>query len=321
MVFYVWVDDHVAVSPMPSIGDIDELSRVFGAVLILVQPHEYGGLIDMVIERWMQRSTDVYYLPTPDFHPIQLLDLHRAAEWVLTHAEKGVNVLIHCKGGVGRSGLAATAYLLLKGMEFYDAVQLIREKRPGALLEECQFRMAEDYAEALSHIGRDTLNAVVRVGQRHGFGRGIKHASKSAQLSLELSLAFVPEHSKPVFIASALHGIGWPDKPLYRYAARAIVESQELGPTRLISARYLEEIAEDKDLSPEATLVLLGHILDETYDQRVHYLDIENYPGETRIVLRNWLDASRIVRDASELAPKIEEFTGKKTVFEERLYV
>lgn len=321
MVFYVWIDENVALSPMPSINDIDELSSVFGAVMILVQPLEYGGLIDMVIERWMQHSVDVYYLPTPDFHPIQLLDLHRAAEWVLDHVEKGVNVLIHCKGGVGRSGLAATAYLLLKGMELYDAVQLIREKRPGALIEECQFRMAEDYAEALSHIGRDTLNAVVRVGQKHGFGRGIKHASKSAQLSLELSLAFVPEHSKPVFIASALHGIGWPDKPLYRYSATIIVESQELGPMRLVASRYLEEIAENTDLSPEAGLVLLGHILDETYDQRVHYLDIENYPGETRIVLRNWLDASRIVRDASELAPKIEEFTGKKVVFEERLYV
>ena len=321
MVLYVWIDGHVAVSPMPSIGDIDELSRVFGAVLILVEPHEYGGFIDMIIERWVQRGVDVYYLPTPDFHPIQLLDLHRAAEWVLAHAEKEANVLIHCKGGVGRSGLAATAYLLLKGTELYEAVQLIREKRPGALIEECQFRMAEDYAEALRHIGRDTLNAIVRVGQKHGFGRGIKHASKSAQLSLELSLEFVPEHSKPVFIASALHGIGWPDKPLYRYAAKTIIESEELGPIRLVAARYLKEIAEDGDLSPEATLVLLGHILDETYDQRIHYLDVENYPSETRIVLRNWLDASRIVRDASKLASKIEEFTGKKIVLEERLYI
>lgn len=321
MVLYVWIDGHVAVSPMPSIGDIDELSRVFGAVLILVEPHEYGGFIDMVIERWVQRGVDVYYLPTPDFHPIQLLDLHRAAEWVLAHAEEEANVLIHCKGGVGRSGLAATAYLLLKGMELYEAVQLIREKRPGALIEECQFRMAEDYAEALSHIGRDTLNAIVRVGQKHGFGRGIKHASKSAQLSLELSLEFVPEHAKPVFIASALHGIGWPDKPLYRYAAKTIIESEELGPMRLVAARYLKEIAEDGDLSPEAALVLLGHILDETYDQRIHYLDVENYPSETRIVLRNWLDASRIVRDALKLASKIEEFTGKKIVFEERLYI
>jgi len=321
MVFYVWIDDHVAVSPMPSVNDIDDLSRVFGAVLILVEPHEYGGFLDMVIERWMQHSVDVYYLPTPDFHPIQLLDLHRASEWILSHAEKGINVLIHCKGGVGRSGLAAAGYLLLKGMELYDAVQLVREKRPGALIEECQFRMAEDYAEALKHVGRDTLNAVIRAGQKHGFGRGIKHASKSAQLSLELSLAFVPEHVKPIFIASALHGIGWPEKPVYEYAARAIVAEEDLGSIRLIASRYLEEIAGGEDLSPEAALVSLGHILDETYDQRVHYLDIENYPGETRIVLRNWLDAQRIVKDASVLTPKLEELTGKKVFFEERLYV
>jgi hypothetical protein len=45
----------------------------------------------------------------------------------------GKRVLIHCAGGINRSGLLATAALIRDGMGADEAVETVRARRPGAL--------------------------------------------------------------------------------------------------------------------------------------------------------------------------------------------
>ena len=46
----------------------------------------------------------------------------------------GKRILIHCAGGVNRSGLLAAAALIRDGMGAVEAVKTVRARRPGALI-------------------------------------------------------------------------------------------------------------------------------------------------------------------------------------------
>lgn len=46
---------------------------------------------------------------------------------------EGKRVLIHCAGGMNRSGLLVAAALVRNGMGAEEAIELIRARRPGAL--------------------------------------------------------------------------------------------------------------------------------------------------------------------------------------------
>ena len=45
----------------------------------------------------------------------------------------GKRVLIHCAGGINRSGLLSAAALIRDGMDAEEAVETVRSRRPGAL--------------------------------------------------------------------------------------------------------------------------------------------------------------------------------------------
>ena len=60
--------------------------------------------------------------------------LHSVAEYGYRMWKKSQQkVLVHCSGGLNRSGLVNGVILNCDGMPGKDAVKLIREKRPGAL--------------------------------------------------------------------------------------------------------------------------------------------------------------------------------------------
>lgn len=55
------------------------------------------------------------------------------ADFVRDLRRSGKRILIHCAGGMNRSGLIVATALIRDGMASRDAVDLIRERRPGAL--------------------------------------------------------------------------------------------------------------------------------------------------------------------------------------------
>jgi hypothetical protein len=61
------------------------------------------------------------------------------ASWAISGRElrstlrRGGSVLIHCRGGLGRTGLVAARLLVELGMDAHDAIAAVRRARPGAI--------------------------------------------------------------------------------------------------------------------------------------------------------------------------------------------
>lgn len=96
--------------------------------------HRWDGVVDLDGGQPPLDDVDCYLRwriedgPAPE-HAV----LVAVADFVRDLRGQGKRILIHCAGGMNRSGLVVAAALIRDGMPPRDAVALIRERRPGAL--------------------------------------------------------------------------------------------------------------------------------------------------------------------------------------------
>lgn len=84
-----------------------------------------------------------YYWPIMDQGVPAPHQLGDALSWMAKRIQSGRDVLVHCVGGLGRSGLAAAAYLIVKaGYEPERAIAAVREGRSPRAVET---RLQEDF--------------------------------------------------------------------------------------------------------------------------------------------------------------------------------
>lgn len=118
--------------------DLDAI-QAWGArgVLTLVEPAELVALkvpeLGREVERrglvWRHLPIADYSVPTPAFE----------AQWVIDGAEirallrSGADVLVHCKGGLGRAGMMAARLLVELGLSPEQAIRDVRRARKGAI--------------------------------------------------------------------------------------------------------------------------------------------------------------------------------------------
>jgi protein-tyrosine phosphatase len=67
------------------------------------------------------------------------------SERLHTVLDQGQNVLLHCRGGLGRSGMIALRLLVERGEVFDDALARIRIVRPGAVETDAQMAWAKEH--------------------------------------------------------------------------------------------------------------------------------------------------------------------------------
>ena len=79
-------------------------------------------------------------LGVADFHAPSVDQLSQFVDLVEAEGSRG-KTLVHCQGGTGRTGTAAAAYWIAKGVPFEEAVAKVREARPGAVETEEQLAM------------------------------------------------------------------------------------------------------------------------------------------------------------------------------------
>ncbi|AFL95752.1 protein-tyrosine phosphatase [Thermococcus cleftensis] len=125
-----FIDEGVAFSRMPTVGEIDRVAETFDAVVVLVEEFE----LPYSIEEWKKRGVDVLHSPIPDFTAPTLSQLLEILRWIGGRVREGKKVLIHCLGGLGRSGTVAVAWLMYsKGLPLGEALGRVRRIRPGAV--------------------------------------------------------------------------------------------------------------------------------------------------------------------------------------------
>lgn len=123
--------------------DLDAVARWGAAAIVtLVESHELEalqvtGLGDAVARRHMAW----FHLPVRDFSaPSAQFDesWRTAGEGLRDILRAGFNVLVHCKGGLGRAGTIAAKLLVELGQSPGQAIGAVRAARPGAIETEAQ---------------------------------------------------------------------------------------------------------------------------------------------------------------------------------------
>lgn len=145
---YYPVDGSVAFGPMPGRGQEPLVARLFDTVVAVVEPWELG--YDPGRLRRLLRGSYVHE-PVRDYWWPSLPRLARLARLVEEEADAGRRVLIHCRGGCGRSATVAAAYLMLRyRVSARHAAGLLRSIRPCSLENPGQLGILEALETALA---------------------------------------------------------------------------------------------------------------------------------------------------------------------------
>ncbi len=137
-----FVDSYVAFSPMPSDRDVINIAMVFKAVVILVHSYELEYNIDYL----KLLGIDVLHIPVDDFSAPSVDVLHDIVKWIIDRVEKGLKVLVHCRGGKGRSGVVVAAYLMYRYcIDPDEAIEIVRNLAGNAIEAEKQIETVYDF--------------------------------------------------------------------------------------------------------------------------------------------------------------------------------
>ncbi len=74
-------------------------------------------------------NIETIHLPIPDFGTPELTTLASTVSHLHNRLSDGSNVLIHCRGGIGRTGTVCCALLVAAGKSPYVAIRAVSEKR------------------------------------------------------------------------------------------------------------------------------------------------------------------------------------------------
>lgn len=119
-------------------ADLDAI-RDWGAVAIvtLLEPKELTLLrVEHFGEEVRRRNMLWFHLPIVDVSiPSKQFESkwHTAGEELRLILRSGSDVLVHCRGGLGRAGMVAARLLIELGMEPETAIAGVRAVRPGAI--------------------------------------------------------------------------------------------------------------------------------------------------------------------------------------------
>lgn len=103
----------------------------------LLERKEYSELgIPELFRKAGEMGMEVLRLPIPEYGvPIdpEAENYGPLIEDVAKRLEEGQTVVIHCRGGLGRSGMVAASVLVALGRPAGEAIQIVREARKGAV--------------------------------------------------------------------------------------------------------------------------------------------------------------------------------------------
>ena len=99
------------------------------------------------------RGIRVQHLPIVDVNvptEAQWADVKAVVHLVREHLNNGHNVVVHCRGGRGRTGTIVSLVLTTYGHAAHEAIALTRQAQPGALETQEQAEYVRRAAERLT---------------------------------------------------------------------------------------------------------------------------------------------------------------------------
>ena len=119
-------------------------------VVSLVEDSEFDQLCEkkLFVRNIYKHNLKWIHMPIAD---LKAPDHEFKKKWITTKTLlkndllKGNNIVLHCKGGIGRSGRIDALILIEHGEENANAIKCVRKKRQGAIENELQEQFVLDY--------------------------------------------------------------------------------------------------------------------------------------------------------------------------------
>ena len=108
---------------------------------------ERYGVPDL-IDKYNNANFEVKQLPINDQKSPNPGEVNEIIEYINRKFDDGKNVLVHCVGGLGRSGLIAACYLKYLGLSSENAIKAVRESRSPRAIET---KEQEEFVEAYNY--------------------------------------------------------------------------------------------------------------------------------------------------------------------------
>ncbi|MEM4488436.1 MAG: dual specificity protein phosphatase family protein [Desulfurococcaceae archaeon] len=286
---YTWIiEDKLAQSPLPAVSMLNSIAKVFTGVVVLPTANEVGPIY---LDYLKSLGVDLLHIPTHDRFPVDLLDILRASAFIERQLEMGGKVLVHCYGGLGRSGLITASYLVFKGMSVQSALSHVRERIPGSVENKWQVQVLEDYGVFLRAVDRNNLTGFIEAIEDlvELDSCAYRHLSKVIQFTIELHRGFNLKHID-----------------LEKELLISMVHSHK----KEISEVLRRKIGFKAGESSGGELSYLAHLLDYREDSRAVVIDIEDIDGGKVKLLCSYPCqdvADKLKRDLAKLIDKISQ--------------
>jgi len=150
---FSWVDQpHLAAMARPEEYDDLLWLREQGIELII-------SLTEDPLRRdWLiEAGLLALHVPIADMDAPSLEQLREIISAIGKARERNMAVAVHCHAGKGRTGTILAAYLVDKGYSAGDAINAIRELRPGSVETESQEQAIAEFARAKAQGQADQL--------------------------------------------------------------------------------------------------------------------------------------------------------------------
>jgi atypical dual specificity phosphatase len=95
---------------------------------------------------------EMFRVPIRDMTPPTLDQLHAMVEFMRRVVNEGGKVVAHCEAGMGRTGTVLAAFLVGEGWSGREAIERVREMRPGSIETRAQEQVIHQYAELLGDV-------------------------------------------------------------------------------------------------------------------------------------------------------------------------
>lgn len=125
-----WARDlHLDLDAIKSWGASMVLTLVEPVELIELKVPTLGEEVQRRGMHWQHLAIADYSVPSPEFEQQWSIQ----GRTIRTLLRRGEDILIHCKGGLGRAGMMAARLLVELGMEPEAAITAVRRERKGAI--------------------------------------------------------------------------------------------------------------------------------------------------------------------------------------------